>query len=85
MLMSHNTYTTKDFYTAVLLKTKGYQLLEVRPTQHKHLEFMFALSPDEGAAICQEYWNRQPETNFIVRDFVDNIKTLKGLLYSIQH
>lgn len=74
------TYTTHDFYTAILLRIKQIPLIEIRRLDGRFVEFEFGANPVACEKLKQDYWSRKP-INIALRDVVDEIKHLKGIIH----
>lgn len=73
-------YETADFYSAVVLRTMGFRLTDVKREGRKSF-FVFdtdnqSRTPDD---VLQEFWDN--ELMIPARKFVDNISELKTRLY----
>lgn len=75
-----NSYRTKDFYHAVVLKSLGFNLLELDRSEGNFSVFVFADEKENAEETIKKYWNRALKVE--PRSMVDSINELKTRLYS---
>jgi len=74
-----DVYTTKDFYLACFLKTKGLQLVEVIK-EDKVAVFSFKLI-EEFNQIITDFYNGNEKVSAIA--FINSIRDLKAFIHNI--
>ena len=74
-------YQTKDLYLAALLQTKFNNLCKMEGGKNGEFIFFFP-EPKECEFLSRQYFEGKGEVS--PRDFVKNIKDLKGRLFSLK-
>lgn len=75
-----NVFKTKDFYTAVVLRTLNFPLEKLIRGKGNAVTFVFLDASNKAAQTIKAYWDRKlsiPDA----RGFVDAISELKTRLY----
>lgn len=75
-----NSYRTKDFYHAVVLKSLGFDLLGLDRSEGSFSIFVFADEKENAEETIKKYWDRVLKVE--PRAMVDSINELKTRLYS---
>ena len=77
-----NTYATSDFYSAVVLRTMGFRLIDIDKSDKRRMRFVFENSNAGATAeqILQDYWDKVLQGD--LRTFVDSINELKTRIYA---
>ena len=75
-----NSYRTKDFYHAVVLKSLGFKLLGLDRAEGNFSIFVFDDEGQKAEKTISNYWERVLKVD--PRTMVDSINELKTRLYS---
>lgn len=83
MTMNMNEYQTSDFYSAVVLRTLGFPLVDLIKTNPKDKKVKFSFSTANSKYdpedVLQDYWNGDLLVNS--KKFVESINEIKTRLY----
>lgn len=74
------SYRTKDFYHAVVLKSLGFNLLELDRSEGNFSIFVFADEEETATETIKRYWDRTLTVE--PRAMVDSINECKTRLFS---
>ncbi len=53
-----NQFKTSDLYLASAFIADGHRVSELRPINHKSVEFVFSISPKEAQELADKYWDK---------------------------
>lgn len=80
--MNQEVYKTKDFYSAVILRTSGIPLLSLERADRSTLVFVF----DDEAKTCEpllrKFWDRKLSVE--PRVFIETINELKVRIHQLK-
>jgi len=74
------SYITKDFYIASLLRALGFRLQSLDRSQGKFVNFIFADPENKAQEAISQYWNRNIQVD--ARTMVEAINEFKTRLYA---
>lgn len=71
-----NTWSTSDFYSAVIIRASGIPLLSLIREQGKFLTFQFASSPEICEEVIKKHWDRtlKVESRLLI-ETINELKT----------
>ena len=76
-------FETSDFYSAVVLRSLGWSLTDMKPSEKNRKKVFFVFDTEKMAEhpndILQEYWDGTLTIN--ARSFVEAINEIKTRLY----
>lgn len=76
---SNKLFKTKDFYTAAILKTVGFNLVSLERNKGKFATFVFEDFKDTASKTVKHYWDRKLDCN--ARILVETINELKTRIH----
>jgi ribosomal protein S3AE len=76
----NSEYKTKDFATAVCLRTLDIPLLRLEQGDGDFVRFVYQIDPIEAEGIVSRYWNH--EITVDANAFMTNIHELKARLHN---
>ena len=71
-----NTWSTSDFYSAVIVRASGIPLFKLVREQGKFLTFQFTASPESCEEIIKKHWDRtlKVESRLLI-ETINELKT----------
>lgn len=79
-MKNENTFTTKDFYQACVIRAFGLSLQEISYFNNNFATFIFNDPNENGELIVKSYWDRKLQID--ARTLIDSINELKTRLHS---
>lgn len=80
--MNNNTYKTKDFYSAVILRTSGIPLLSLERADRNTLLFVFGDETKTCELLLRNFWDRKLTVE--PRVFIETINELKVRIHQFK-